>query len=147
MTVTKAFLATTGREPEAPTTIIHLSSTSAGMTPPGMSSYSLTKVAIVKLATFMKDEHPSITTVAVNPGVVSTDMGNSIPFVIPSMKDTPEPSGGLAVWLASGDKSFLSGRYVDANWDVEELEARKEEIQEGLLLTVGPRGKFGKNRE
>ncbi|GAB1212211.1 hypothetical protein ATERTT37_001343 [Aspergillus terreus] len=147
MIVTKAFLATTGREPEAPTTIIHLSSTSAGMTPPGMSSYSLTKVAIVKLTTFMKDEHPSITTVAVNPGVVSTDMGNSIPFVIPFMKDTPELSGGLAVWLASGDKSFLSGRYVDANWDVEELEARKAEIQEGLLLTVGPRGKFGKNRE
>ncbi|GES66728.1 hypothetical protein ATEIFO6365_0016002100 [Aspergillus terreus] len=44
MIVTKAFLATTGREPETPTTIIHLSSTSAGMTPPGMSSYSLTKV-------------------------------------------------------------------------------------------------------
>ncbi|KAF9893630.1 hypothetical protein FE257_010942 [Aspergillus nanangensis] len=144
--VTKAFLAATGPEPKTQTTIINLSSAIAHMLPPGLSSYSITKLVMTKLATLLSAEHPTITTVSVNPGMVSTDLANSLPMVIQSMKDMPELCGGTAVWLASGDKSFLSGRFVDANWDVEELEARKEEIQQGNLLTIGPRGKFGKDR-
>ncbi|KAF4228079.1 hypothetical protein CNMCM6805_002465 [Aspergillus fumigatiaffinis] len=65
----------------------------------------------------------------------SYNMGRSVPWLAPFMKDTAGLCGGTAVWLASGDRHFLSGRYVAANWDVEELEARKEEIVRENLLT------------
>ena len=41
------------------------------------------------------------------------------------------------VWLASPEAAFLKGRYVWANWDVDEMLARKEEIEADLsLLTM-----------
>jgi len=48
--------------------------------------------------------------------------------------DTPELAGGFSVWLSAGDKSWLSGRYVAATWDVERLEEMKGEIVEGDKL-------------
>jgi hypothetical protein len=41
------------------------------------------------------------------------------------------------VWLASPEAEFLKGKYVWVNWDVEELQARAEEIKNSLLLKVG----------
>jgi putative intracellular protease/amidase len=75
--------------------------------------------------------------------MIPTDMGNSASWLAPFMKDTADLCGGTAVWLSSGDRQFLSGRYVAANWDVEELEARKEEIVQDNLLTVRLNGRFG----
>jgi hypothetical protein len=41
------------------------------------------------------------------------------------------------VWLAAGTQAdFLKGRFLWANWDVEELLARREEIEGSLLLKV-----------
>lgn len=34
----------------------------------------------------------------------------------------------LCVWLASSEAAFLKGKYVFANWDVDELKSRAEEI-------------------
>lgn len=46
--------------------------------------------------------------------------------------------GHFAVWLASPEAAFLAGRFVWANWDVEELKARAKEIEESLnLLKIG----------
>ena len=57
--------------------------------------------------------------------------------------DTPALVGGFGVWLASGDKRYLNGRYVHANWDVEGLEARKEDILKEDWLKMGLRGPLG----
>lgn len=112
--------------------------------PPGMSSYSPAKLAVCKFTQFLALEHPGITSISLDPGVVATDMGNSVPYLAPFLGDTPELSGGAAVWLSSGDKSFLSGRYVSVCWDVEELESRQEEIRtNGKLLTFRLEGEFG----
>jgi len=41
------------------------------------------------------------------------------------------------LWLASPEAAFLKGRYVWANWDVEEMLAKKEEIEaDPKLLTM-----------
>jgi len=40
------------------------------------------------------------------------------------------------VWIASGEAAFLRNKFVWANWDVEELKARAEEIQTSFLLRV-----------
>ena len=40
-----------------------------------------------------------------------------------------ELPGNFVVWLASEEAKFLKNRYVWANWDVDELKARKEELE------------------
>ena len=49
-------------------------------------------------------------------------------------KDSPELCAGMAVWLAKEPRPWLNGRYVAANWDVDELEGKKDEIVEGDKL-------------
>lgn len=36
--------------------------------------------------------------------------------------------GGFLTWLTSEKRPWLSGRYLSATWDVNELELKKEEI-------------------
>ena len=43
-------------------------------------------------------------------------------------------AGAFCVWLTKEKRPWLSGRYVSANWDVGELEAKKDEIVERDLL-------------
>ena len=50
--------------------------------------------------------------------------------------DTPELCGGFLVWITKGQRSWLSGRYLSATWDVDELEARQEEIVKGDKLKM-----------
>ncbi|KAJ0423344.1 hypothetical protein BJY00DRAFT_60175 [Aspergillus carlsbadensis] len=140
---TQAFLRKTGPTPASPTTILNMTSSGAVSLPPGMSAYSISKLAVVKFTSYLQSEHPTITSVTLNPGLVGTDMAHSVPFLVPFIGDTYELVGGVAVWLSSGDRAFLSGRALMANWDVEELEARKQEIVEKDLLTICYRGEFG----
>lgn len=44
------------------------------------------------------------------------------------------------VWIASDEATFLRNKFVWANWDVEELKARAEEIQASFLLRVSLNG-------
>jgi hypothetical protein len=43
-------------------------------------------------------------------------------------------AGAMCVWLSKERRAWLSGRYVSCNWDVGELEGRKEEIVRGDML-------------
>lgn len=47
-----------------------------------------------------------------------------------------ELSGGMAVWLTAGQKTWLAGRYVSAHWDVDILESKKDEIVDGDKLKL-----------
>ncbi len=43
----------------------------------------------------------------------------------------------FCVWLASGEADFLKGKFVYANWDVDELKQRaKEIVADPHLLTI-----------
>ena len=44
------------------------------------------------------------------------------------------------VWLTSPEAAFLNGRCAWANWDVDELKAKADKIESGLLLTAGVYG-------
>jgi hypothetical protein len=54
-----------------------------------------------------------------------------------------ELAAGAAVYLASPQAQFWSGWYMSANWDVDELEARKDEVIKNNLLKIDLKGKFG----
>jgi hypothetical protein len=73
-------------------------------------------------------------------GAILTRMAvdNIPPEIQKLLIDTPELAGGFALWLATaGSKvDFLRGRYSDATWDVDELLARRQEVEEkGLFWT------------
>lgn len=122
-------------------TMVNMSSGVAALVGPGMSSYSVSKNATLRLMEYVAVEHPNVTAVSMQPGIVMTDM------ITPTFKrfahDTPEVVGGCAVWLCSEKARFLSGRFVSANWDVEELVGREEEITAGNDLKVVYQGRFG----
>lgn len=44
------------------------------------------------------------------------------------------------VWITSDEAGFLRNKFVWANWDVEELKVRAEEIQTSFLLRVSLNG-------
>jgi len=48
--------------------------------------------------------------------------------------DDPALAAGFAVWLCSGQADWAKGRYLSANWDVDELGALSAAIQEYDLL-------------
>jgi hypothetical protein len=48
--------------------------------------------------------------------------------------DDPDLAASFAVWLCSGDADWAKGRYLSANWDVEELVSMKAEILRDDLL-------------
>jgi NAD(P)-dependent dehydrogenase (short-subunit alcohol dehydrogenase family) len=133
--VSRAFLALAGRERRV--TVVSVSSMMALRVIPGASAYSLSKLLVAHLAQFVAAEYPVATAVAVHPGILLTDMLShpDEPFRR-FANDPPQLVGSLAVWCTTDAARFLSGRYIDAHWSVDELVARRDEIvREGKLLT------------
>ena len=58
-------------------------------------------------------------------------------------EDTPELAGAMAVWLSTEQASFPNGRFVTANWPVDELMSRKDETVASGELKVVVQGRFG----
>jgi hypothetical protein len=46
----------------------------------------------------------------------------------------------FSVWLASPEAAFLKGKFVWANWDVDEIKALAERIESTNIFTTGVTG-------
>jgi NAD(P)-dependent dehydrogenase (short-subunit alcohol dehydrogenase family) len=104
---------------------------------PAFSAYGISKLAVFELMTYVAAENPNVVAVALHPGIVGTEM--TVDAFKRFALDTPELVGGVGVWLAgwnSSSREFLSGRFVAANWDVEDLVKRKDEIVAKNLLKM-----------
>lgn len=60
-------------------------------------------------------------------------MPEELKHVFTETLDLPADS---VVWLTAGGREWLSGRYVNVTWDMEELEGKRESILEGDGLRV-----------
>ncbi|KAI9756717.1 MAG: hypothetical protein M4579_003718 [Chaenotheca gracillima] len=139
MLVTKHFLQLLGSEKHG--TIISLTSAAGTFVMPGISAYSISKMAGTKLTAFTAAENPNVTAISLSPGIVLTSM--TTPTFRPFAKDTPELVGGVAVWSATDAAKFMNGRYLSANWDVKELEQMQAEIVKKDVLKFSLSGEFG----
>lgn len=98
---------------------------------PGASAYQTTKFALCRLTEFMDKEYSQegLIAMSVHPGGVKTELAMNMPedkhFVL---TDTPELAADSLVWLASERRDWLNGRFASVSWDLEELEAKKEDI-------------------
>ncbi|KAK9489190.1 hypothetical protein V1508DRAFT_435988 [Lipomyces doorenjongii] len=123
-----------------PAIVLNVSSMAAHMRFPLIrwSGYNGSKMGQVRIFENIRFEHPEVRFVNVHPGNIESD------GFTPS--GASEPSGGMTdgklvgqlfAWLASGEADFLSGRFVWAEWDIEELKAKEKSILENdLLLTT-----------
>ncbi|EXJ80500.1 hypothetical protein A1O1_08645 [Capronia coronata CBS 617.96] len=103
----------------------------------GFSSYNASKAAFTRVLETLHHEMPKLRVMSIHPGVYDSVMrrrsGNDGgPF------DDEPLAGHFAVWAASPEADFLAGRTVWANWDVDELKARREEIlsKDKLVFTL-----------
>lgn len=93
-----------------------------------MSGYFTSKIATASVVEFFQAEYPNIKAFNVSPGLVQTDMSAKSNVQGYAFDDSPNLMANFAVWLAGPDSDFLNGRFLWANWDVEELIAAKDKI-------------------
>jgi len=117
--------------------LILITSVGAQLILPTLSAYQTSKHAINRLCEFVNAEHgqDGIKCFSIAPGGVATDLALNMPKEYYSyLTDTPELPAGFIVWLASGKADWATGRFLSANWDVEELTGLKDEILQNDLL-------------
>ncbi|KAF5608520.1 hypothetical protein FPANT_444 [Fusarium pseudoanthophilum] len=81
-------------------------------------AYTAVKAAVFKMFEYLQDDNPEWHVVQIQPGVI------------------PALAAQFYVWLASPEAEFLKGKFVWANWDVDELKARADEIKNSLLFKI-----------
>ncbi|PVI06247.1 NAD(P)-binding protein [Periconia macrospinosa] len=136
--VTQKFLQ--ARQPSAASVVINISSMAAHMRFPliAWSGYNASKLAQVRVFENLRFEHPDVKFFNVHPGNIESDgftrSGAAPP---PSGMTDGKLAGLFCAWLANEEAAFLTGRFVWAEWDIDELKAKKDEILErDLLLTT-----------
>ncbi|RAH54523.1 short-chain dehydrogenase [Aspergillus piperis CBS 112811] len=111
-------------------TVVNLIST-IGLTPPGLSSYFISKLAVAKFTEFVTAENPQVATYSLSPGIVQTSM------TLDSFKPFAKDTGAVTVYLAAKRPQYLNGRHLSSNWDLAELEDRQTELSSSDTLKVG----------
>ncbi|KAF2730959.1 NAD(P)-binding protein [Polyplosphaeria fusca] len=112
----------------------------------GASAYNASKTANVKILEHLATERQDLHVVNVHPGVVATDLmklsgmvGKNDEEVESAKKagfvDDASLPADFLVWASTRDAAFLHGKFVFANWDVEQLKNRAKEIGASDVLT------------
>jgi NAD(P)-dependent dehydrogenase (short-subunit alcohol dehydrogenase family) len=101
------------------------------------SAYTTMKVASMKMDEFIAFENPTMRVFTVDPGIVETRMFRTFKKTFTAMTEAPDDMSlcsDFCVWLASQEAEFLRGRFVSANFDVDELLTRKDEFEKNHML-------------
>ncbi|CRG89357.1 hypothetical protein PISL3812_06393 [Talaromyces islandicus] len=104
----------------------------------GFASYSIAKLAVFRLWDSLAFANPELSIFHIQPGIVDTAMNKEAGGIeaIGFSDDVSLPAS-FTVWLASAEASFLKGKFLWANWDVNELKAQAKEIEATGQLSVG----------
>ncbi|CAF1510412.1 unnamed protein product [Didymodactylos carnosus] len=135
--LTRFLLTHLSTESPSPHYIINVSSAASYWLVPGYSAYQLSKAALNRFTEIIDMEYSkshNLKTFAVHPGCVLTDMVKTSPSETHGLfKDTPELMGGFTVWICGGQVDFASGRYLEANWDTNDILKMEKQVQESNL--------------
>ncbi|KAF1818152.1 NAD(P)-binding protein [Dissoconium aciculare CBS 342.82] len=107
------------------------------------ASYCVAKLAVYRLWDTVLLAAPNLSIFHIQPGVVLTEMnlsvGGAASFKDIKTDDVTLPAS-FCLWLASPEARFLSGKFLWANWDIDELKARAEELKSGDELNITVNG-------
>lgn len=105
---------------------------------PGFPSYSVAKLGVFRLWDSVAFSYPEMSIFHVQPGVVDTAMNKETGGVAAlGFEDHVSLPASFYVWLASPEARFLKGKFLWANWDVEELKTRAKDIETTTQLNIG----------
>ncbi|KAH8778952.1 putative oxidoreductase [Hyaloscypha finlandica] len=119
--------------------VIDISSSAAHLNfGPGFASYSVAKLAIFRLWDSLAFTNPELSIFHIQPGVVDTAMNKEAGGIeAVGFEDHVSLPASFSVWLASPEARFLKGKFLWANWDVDELKARAKEVEASTQLSIG----------
>ncbi|KAI2639916.1 NAD(P)-binding protein [Hypomontagnella submonticulosa] len=103
----------------------------------GASAYQSTKFVVCRLAEFMATEYEDkgLVCFSLHPGGVKTELAVNMPLAMHQvLVDEPQLPADSIVWLAAEHRPWLSGRFINVKWDMQELDAKKDDIVKGDLL-------------
>ncbi|KAG5936579.1 hypothetical protein E4U59_004918 [Claviceps monticola] len=134
----RMYTATPGKDK----TILHVSSAVAQMCAPLRSVYGASKAAAVQAMQHLAREHQGtgdrVRVFSFHPGAIPTSTSGAIYTPGAVQWDDAALPAHFSLWLAGPESDFLNGRYVWANWDVDELVASKERFaRDERFLTIG----------
>ena len=115
------------------TTILNVSSWAAYRPISRQAVYGSSKAAFAQLMTEWSKEfdEKEVRFVSYHPGAIYTEMASEhFPKEVFDGWESVVLPGQFAVWLASPEAGFLNGRFVWAEWDVDELIQVEEKILE-----------------
>ncbi|KAK5949015.1 hypothetical protein OHC33_009936 [Knufia fluminis] len=101
---------------------------------PLFAAYSVAKLAVFRLWDSFAFGSPDVSVFHVQPGVVDTDM-NKEAGGVEAIGFSDDAT--FNVWLASPEARFLKGKFLWANWDVDELKANAKDLEASTKLNVG----------
>lgn len=111
---------------------------------PGMAGYTASKLALVRIMENLHAEHPGIRVFSLMPGIVMSGM--TLDALKPYAKDSAELSAGWTLFLSTPRAEWMRGGLLSVNWDIEEMEAHKDEIVgDNLLSRAFLNAKLGKD--
>lgn len=101
-------------------TIINIVSLGASFTMPGLSSYSTSKLGVIKLGEYVDAEYPELRVFSVHPGIVAANEGRGMvnPAFTSFAKDPTILTGALTIYLSTQKADFLRGGFVSVNCKV-----------------------------
>ena len=103
----------------------------------GAAAYQTAKFAVCRLAEHMAAEYAAqdLVCFAVHPGGVLTETASKMPEHLHGiLVDKPALPAHSLVWLSKERRTWLSGRFAMLNWDMKQLEGKKEQIVNNDLL-------------
>lgn len=106
---------------------------------PGAAAYQTSKFAVIRLAENMAAEYAGqgLVCFSLHPGAIPTELAAKLPeYMHAVLVDKPALPAHSLVWLTKERRTWLSGRFASVNWDMEELEGRKDEIVGKDLLKL-----------
>lgn len=121
-------------------TVLNVSAFAAYMGGPSSVGYGPSKAATAQMVQMFAEERKqeNVKLISFHPGSIYTEaVAKNIPKSMLKWDDVRLP-GHFARWLAGPQSGFLNGRFVWANWDVDELVELKEKMEKyETLLTIG----------
>ncbi|KAK7926938.1 NAD(P)-binding protein [Apiospora marii] len=125
-------------------TVVSMTSAAIGAVFPGMAGYTASKLALVRLMENLHAEQPGIRVFNLMPGIVMSEM--TVESLKPYAKDSPALSASWTLFLSTERAEWMRGGLVSVNWDIEEMEAHKDQIvRDHLLSRAFLNAKLGKD--
>ncbi|KAK8061462.1 hypothetical protein PG994_007828 [Apiospora phragmitis] len=103
----------------------------------GGAAYQTSKFAVIRLAENMATEYAEqgLVCFSLHPGSVPTELAGNMPESMHAiLVDKPALPAHTLVWLTKERRPWLSGRFASVNWDMEQLEGKKDDIVKSDLL-------------